>query len=518
MALIAGLVIDITGDAGLYASISRQMVESGDWFNLKINGSFYDQKPHLLFWLAGLGIKIWGNTNFAYKLFPFLFGLSTIYVTYRLSNEFFNRQTAKLAALFLASSQLFVLYLFDIHTDTVLQAAVSLAIWQLLLYLKYNKTLNFILGFTGLGFALLSKGPVGAVLPFFIVLFYLIFNKRKAEIFKIKWFFGILLSLLVVSPALVFLYMRFGLDGINFFFITNNLGRITGELIGTSTDPFFYITTLLWAFIPWLIFLPGAIYNALKKNDIKNKNVSRVLLAAVLILFFILSSARGKAPNYILIIIMPLSVVTADFVAGLLGRSQKLLVKMPFKIFTLLFVIFVFCVLILFSNKNLIVIAVTGLTLSVALLLIFQNNEINYNLILALFLTSASLNFILNISVIPSLFEYQGARQVLAIYEKERESNDVLINLHPEEYELFYYAKTPVTQFTNWNNFYKQFEKPGTWVYTTKAGYDGILKLNHKLEKVYKIDYRDMNELSLRFLNPQTRKTALCRNYLIKVK
>ena len=47
LAYFSGLFIDLTGDSGLYAAISRQMVESGDWFNLKINGVFYDQKPHL---------------------------------------------------------------------------------------------------------------------------------------------------------------------------------------------------------------------------------------------------------------------------------------------------------------------------------------------------------------------------------------------------------------------------------------------------------------------------------------
>jgi len=49
LAWISGLFIDLTGDSGLYAAISRQMVESGDWLNLKINGEPYVQKPHLFF-------------------------------------------------------------------------------------------------------------------------------------------------------------------------------------------------------------------------------------------------------------------------------------------------------------------------------------------------------------------------------------------------------------------------------------------------------------------------------------
>ena len=111
-AWIAGLFIDLTGDAGLYAAISRQMVESGDWLNLKINGEPYDQKPHLLFWLAGAGISIFGNTNFAFKLFPILFALSGIYFTYRLAKLMFSKTAGRWAALFTATSQMFFLYFF----------------------------------------------------------------------------------------------------------------------------------------------------------------------------------------------------------------------------------------------------------------------------------------------------------------------------------------------------------------------------------------------------------------------
>ena len=80
LAYFFGLFVDLTGDSGLYAAISRQMVESGDWFKLKINGVAYDQKPHLFFCLSGLGIKLFGDSKFAFKLFPFIYGAAGIYM------------------------------------------------------------------------------------------------------------------------------------------------------------------------------------------------------------------------------------------------------------------------------------------------------------------------------------------------------------------------------------------------------------------------------------------------------
>ena len=119
--------------------------------------------------------------------------------------------------------------------------------------------------------------------------------------------------------------------------------------------------------------------------------------------------------------------------------------------------------------------------------------------------------------VLPQLFEYQGAKQALNIYEKNRSENDILLNLHLEEYELFFYAKSTVQQFTNWEDFYVLFDQPGTWIYTNKWGYDGILDMNKKLDTVYVIRQRGMNELTVPFLFPKTREKTLNNNYLIKV-
>ncbi|MGM0621655.1 MAG: ArnT family glycosyltransferase, partial [Bacteroidota bacterium] len=158
VAWIFGLFIDLTGDSGLHAAISRQMVESGDWLNLKINGEPYDQKPHLLFWLAGLGIELFGNYNFAFKLFPVLFALSSLWFIYKLGRILFSHEAGLTAALIAGTSQMFFLYLLDIHTDIILQAGVTLALWQLIAYLEKRKAAHFILGFIGIGLAMLAKG------------------------------------------------------------------------------------------------------------------------------------------------------------------------------------------------------------------------------------------------------------------------------------------------------------------------------------------------------------------------
>jgi hypothetical protein len=140
-------------------------------------------------------------------------------------------------------------------------------------------------------------------------------------------------------------------------------------------------------------------------------------------------------------------------------------------------------------------------------------NTLLYTLVIA-----GSLNLFMNVSYIPGLFEFQGARQALEIYEKERGAGDRLVNLQLEEYELFYWANAPVENFTNWEDFYRFLENQGSWVYTSQRGYDVVRQLVPALDKVYEIPQRGMNEITAAFLNPATREASLNKNYLIRVK
>lgn len=522
-AWFSGLFIDLTGDAGLYAAISRQMVESGDWLNLKINGVPYDQKPHLLFWLAGAGIKIFGNTNFAFKIFPVLFGLAGIYFTYRLGKLLFSEEAGRWAALFAGTSQIFFLYFLDIHTDSVLHTGVTFSLWQLARYLKDKKITGFIFGFSGVGLAMLSKGPVGAVIPFFTVLFYLIIKRDLRQLFHPKWLLGIIIVLVVISPSLFHLYRNFGMEGIRFYFITNNFGRVSGEYAGSNTDYFFYFHTFLWAFLPWTVLGIFALFSEIRswKSSLTRDNWGVYLLGGVLVLTGVLSIAKGKAPNYFLMAVSPVSVIAGRWVKqikNLPSKKEKVLIWFQ-RVFVLLLVLLFVMVGLTSSGKYIWISAGLVLLGSPSFIGAFRFRTYNTgNTLLYTLVIAGSLNLFMNVSYIPGLFEFQGARQALEIYEKERGAGDRLVNLQLEEYELFYWANAPVENFTNWEDFYRFLENQGSWVYTSQRGYDVVRQLVPALDKVYEIPQRGMNEITAAFLNPATREASLNKNYLIRVK
>ena len=522
VAYLSGLSIDLTGDGGLYGAITRQMVESGDWLNLKINGELYEQKPHLLFWLAGIGVQLFGNTNVAFKIFPVLYGWLGFYFTYRLGKTLFTKETGKLAALMIATSQVFYLYSFDIHTDIVLQTGVVLALWQLAEYLKKQKTQHFLFGFLGIGLAMLAKGPVGAVIPFFAVLFYLIAKKDFSQLFHLKWFFGILIVLAVISPSLIHLFKSFGWLGIEFYFITNNFGRISGEYAGSSTDPFYYLYNSIWIFFPWTILVFTAIYNEIKSWFSKGKSdvwgIS--LLGSVLLYILVISIARGKAPNYFLIAVSPLIVITAKWMEKCKDFQPKKFKWVTYihGSFVTLTALSLIIAMVIITNITAWFIILSLLSLVVFVIYFKQESSFLSRSIYGSVLFIGLLNVFMNLRVVPELSQYQGARQVLEIFEKYHDEDDKLYNWDIGEHELFFMNDEHVKNINSWEEMFEIMKKTETWLYTNEQKRDEILDMGYKIDTVYSIKRRGLNEISLEFLNPETRTSSLKNNYLIRVK
>jgi len=520
LAWLSGLFIDVTGDSGLYAAISRQMVDSGDWFHLKINGEPYDQKPHMFFWLAGLGIQFFGNTNFAFKLFPFLYGVAGIYFTYRLGKQIFSDEAGKWAALIAGTSQIYFLYFFDYHTDIVLQTGVILALWQLAAYLQHQKRVNFVFGFLGVGLAMLAKGPVGAILPFFAVLFYLLAERDFKQLFHFKWLLGISVSMAVISPTLIHLYNSFGLEGLKFYFITNNFGRISGSYAGSSNDYFYYLYNAMWAFLPWTVFVGFGLFSEIKtwRNLNKENAWGIYLLGSVLLLLFILSIAKGKAPNYFLIAVSPIVVVAGNWLYRLnkmpVGGQRKLLISQMF--FLVLISVFALFVVVVYSAGWLrVIIALMFLSVIIfSVVMTFTQNSLR-KVVLGSLIVTGGLNLFLNAKIFPELYKYQGAKQAIHIFETQNNPETQLYNFEVEEYGIFFYAHEPVQNITNWDELYKIMSKPKSWIYTNEIKYNDIIKMNYDIDTVYQIRQRGMNRINLEFLNPKTREQSLKSNYLI---
>ncbi|MEN9963164.1 MAG: hypothetical protein RL582_259, partial [Bacteroidota bacterium] len=91
---VLGFFIDIMDvDAAQYASMSREMLESGNFLSVYDTGIPYLDKPPFLFWISSLSVHLFGVNGFGYRFPSFLFGLLAIYSTYKLARRYYSEET-----------------------------------------------------------------------------------------------------------------------------------------------------------------------------------------------------------------------------------------------------------------------------------------------------------------------------------------------------------------------------------------------------------------------------------------
>lgn len=129
---IAGLFVDVINvDAAQYASISKEMSETGSYLVVKHCGKDYLDKPPLLFWLSALSFKMFGVYNWSYKMPSYLFSLLAVLATYCLASSLYDKRVAVLSAIILYTTQAFFVFNNDVRTDTILASCVITSIWLL---------------------------------------------------------------------------------------------------------------------------------------------------------------------------------------------------------------------------------------------------------------------------------------------------------------------------------------------------------------------------------------------------
>lgn len=514
----SGLFIDVTRDAGKYATIAKEIFQNGNYINLTVHGAPYDQKPPLLFWLGAAGFAIGGISNFWFKFPVFLLNIAGIYWAFRLGESLYNRKTGLIAAIILSFSFIYALYSMDIHTDTPLQAFVTLALWQLFEFMKKGRSKNLYLGFTAIGLAMLSKGPVGAAIPAFAVLGQILFKKDFKRILDYRWYAGILLAFIIVSPALIGLMNQFGWSGIRFFFWENMAGRITGSYVKAVNDPFFYFHNLLYQLFPWSILFYLAVFfefKSLVRNKFKANEY--FTLTGIWIYFIILNSASSQLPNYVFSIIPLMAVLASKWILIAIEENRKI-----FRIFlntqnvvlalfwTGIFVLALY----LFPGPGWYYWILVGAALLTTGHLLFGKFNPEIRLLAPLAIAFACFLFLMNIHVFPYIFSFQAPPKAAGYYNANAEEGEKLFNYHYGQYELFFYSEPQAFQLYNEEELIQAANTAGSWIFTDEAGMEDIKRLSLRPEKVITYKHLYLNRGGA-FINPATREDVLYPMYLL---
>ena len=371
----------IDDDPALYACIAREMVLRADYFNLYfLDGSDWLDKPHFPFWMIALSFQLLGISAFAYRLPSFLFFLLSLYYTYRLGKKLYTPTVAKMAVLMALTALQTLISSFDVRAEIYLAALFMGALYHL--YRVYKEKHRWSIFWAALltACAIMTKG-IFILIPlagtFFI---YFIITKEYLEFLNYRWYLILLLTALFIVPEMYGLYQQFDahpekivfgrthVSGLQFFFWDSQLGRFfnNGPITRPSGDPFFFVHTQLWSFLPWSPAFFAAIFYCFKNQKFRPKKAQILLYIACALTFLLFSASSFQLPHYLLLLSGPFAIITAVFVEQAVNEKRLFSVLFTLQTLVTLLMLGVFIFLLLYAptpNYFLIAIGCLGVLL-----------------------------------------------------------------------------------------------------------------------------------------------------------
>lgn len=287
-------------DEGLHAVTSKEMVLGGDWITTKFNGENFYDKPVFFNWLVALSFKALGFTEFAARLPAAILGLGCVIVTYLLGRRMVDPPTGFLGAMILATSPEFIILSRAVVHDISLVFFITLALFFYYAGFTSEKHRNVYLPlcYAALGCAVLSKGPIGVILPGLIIASFLTLTGKLHFLKEMQLGRGIVIFLAVAAPWYILISLR-NEDYVNYFVNLNFSYFFSPKAV--HARPFlYYLPILLGGFSPWSFFLPLAFVRTFWRpaGRVDERALFLCLWFGVIFLFF--SAARSKLGTYIL--------------------------------------------------------------------------------------------------------------------------------------------------------------------------------------------------------------------------
>jgi len=246
-------------DEGRYADVARGMLESGDFVTPRIDGAVFLDKPPLVYWVTAASLALWGRGETGARFGQTLFAAGVLLVTRRVGVLLLGRRRGNVALVLLASSLLFFAASHILTLDMGLAFFVALAV---LLFLKGYRAgpsgggPSYLGMFAAVAAAVLTKGPIGAVLPALTIAGFLIPRGETRRAKEIPWIRGVLVFGAIVAPWYVAVSIA-NPEFPRYFLVHEHLERFATTVHRHRGAWWYYFAVLAAGLMPWSLMLPA---------------------------------------------------------------------------------------------------------------------------------------------------------------------------------------------------------------------------------------------------------------------
>jgi 4-amino-4-deoxy-L-arabinose transferase-like glycosyltransferase len=307
-------------DEPRFAQAAKQMLETGDFVDIRFQNEARHKKPVGIYWLqaaavtAGeaLGVPEARSTIWLYRIPSLLGATAMVLLTYWAALAFAGRREAFLAAAFMGASVILMVEARLAKTDAVLGACAVAAMGGFarayftrgIAALPASTVLTFWLA---VAVGVLVKGPL---VPMFVALcvLALFFRERSA-----RWFLalrpapGLLLVLLLASPWFIAIAAKSGGS-----FFSASVGQDMLGKVGTAqtyhwAPPGFYLLAFFATFWPAAVFAAAAIPFGWRHRD---DDRIAFALAWILPSWLLFEAVPTKLPHYVMPLYPAIAILT----------------------------------------------------------------------------------------------------------------------------------------------------------------------------------------------------------------
>jgi len=273
----------LSADEPRYASIGREMAQSGDWITPRLNGQPWYEKPALLYWMTAIGFDLGLGDELAPRLPVATVSVAFLVFFFFFLKREFGLMPAAMATCILATSAGWLAFSHIAVTDLPMSAAFGSA-----MLLAMNKTGRWILlPVLFLGLAVLAKGLV----PLVLFLPAIWFLRRRAI-----WIIGG--AILVALPW----YVAVGPDFAREFFWKHHFQRFATGALAHVRPFWFYIPVLVAGIFPWT----PALALLFRRDFYKDWRI-QFFGAWFAFGFLFFSISQNKLPGYLLPLLPPIA-------------------------------------------------------------------------------------------------------------------------------------------------------------------------------------------------------------------
>ena len=296
------------------AEVCRTMFLSGDWIAPRRLGVIWVDYPPMLYWAGSSASHLLrGMSEFALRLPNALASIGMVLLSCAAASRWYGPRAGLWAGFMLLTCLQFVHQAISYRPDVLFALFITAGI---LVYARgageRPRLLLRLAGFALLGLAMLSKGPLGLLLPGLVLFLWHGSRKEWRRLFELAPL--ALVSLAVYLPWFIACGKAMGAESILHEFYAQNIARFFGGSRG-HVRPFYYYAVRFWVdFAPWAPLAPFAIAWAVRGGRRSNRHVQLSLwwFAAF---FAFLSVAVTKRHLYLLPAFPAMALLMAPWLA-----------------------------------------------------------------------------------------------------------------------------------------------------------------------------------------------------------